>query len=356
MEHLPRSCAAYGKTYNQCKKPNHFKKICKSKIIHAIEEESDSGDDFYIECIENQKKSENSWMENSDLFEGIGELEGYHHIELDKSINPVIHPPRRVPIALQERLKSEIERMDKLGIVEKVEHPTEWVCSIVIVENADDLKTLITNSPVLRYFNSTKPVKLSVDASQNGLGAVLLQKELPVEYASKALTTSQKNWAKIEKELYAIVFRCERFHQYVYGRTIEVETDHKPLEVIFKKPLVNAPSRIQKLILRLQKYDINVVYKPGKLMYISDTLSRAYLNEFDNSCDKDIVAQVHLLVKHVSVSESKMDEFRKETDCDDTLTELKKTVKDGWPENKSEIIDKIKPYWDYREEIHESQG
>ncbi|CAC5390045.1 unnamed protein product [Mytilus coruscus] len=167
-----------------------------------------------------------------------------------------------------------------------------------------DLKTLITNSPVLRYFNSTKPVKLSVD----GLGAVLLQKELPIEYASRALTSSQKNWAQIEKELYAIVFGCERFHHYVYGRTIE-------------------------------KYDINVVYKPEKLMYISDTLSRAYLNEFDNSCDKDINAQVHLLVKHVSVSESKMNKFRGETDCDDTLTELKKTVKDGWPESKCEGAD-----------------
>ncbi|CAC5411697.1 unnamed protein product [Mytilus coruscus] len=65
------------------------------------------------------------------------ESEGYHHIELDKSINPVIHPPRRVPIALQERLKSERERMEKLGIVEKVEHPTEWVSSIVIVEKTD---------------------------------------------------------------------------------------------------------------------------------------------------------------------------------------------------------------------------
>ncbi|CAC5367807.1 unnamed protein product [Mytilus coruscus] len=66
-----------------------------------------------------EKSAESILKENSDLFEGIGELEGYHHIELNKSINPVIHPPRRVPVALQERLKSEIERMEKLGIVEK---------------------------------------------------------------------------------------------------------------------------------------------------------------------------------------------------------------------------------------------
>ncbi|VDI69620.1 Hypothetical predicted protein [Mytilus galloprovincialis] len=570
--------------------------MCKNRRINAIEEESDSEDELYIGCIENQKKSENSWMvnlnlngknqkfkldtgaqanvipykvlklvkgdtkiipsktrlvtysgekmdvlgkcyinvshkdkiermefavvnfnaqcilglsaceklnlinrvmsveksaesilkENSDLFDGIGELEGYHHIELDKSINPVIHPPLivekadgklricldpkdlnraikrehfilprqeeitaklagakyfskldassgfwnikldeessnlcafntpfgrfkflRLPFGIKsasevfhkavckilhglngvesfiddilvwgctkeehdKRLKEVLERIrtanlklrrdkcemgisevtyfghrytreglkiddNKVKAITEMKSPTtkkeleRFLGMVTYIakfvpnfssntavlrdllkkdvpfqwdDNHDktfkDLKTLITNSPVLRYFNDTKPVKLSVDASQNGLGAVLLQKELPIEYASRALTTSQKNWAQIEKELYAIVFGCERFHQYVYGRTIEVETDHKPLEAIFKKPLVNAPPRIQKLMLRLQKYDINVVYKPGKLMYISDTLSRAYLNEFDNSCDKDIDAQVHLLGK-----------------------------------------------------------
>lgn len=103
------------------------------------------------------------------------------------------------------------------------------------------LKKLITNAPVLRYFDSSQPVKLSVDSSQSGLGAVLLQRELPIEYASRALTETQKNWAQIEKELFAIVFGCERFHQYVYGRTVEVESDHKPLESILKKPIVNAP-------------------------------------------------------------------------------------------------------------------
>ena len=68
------------------------------------------------------------------MFEGIGELEGYHHIVIDKSVNPVIHHPRRVPIALRDKLKAEIDRMEKLGIVQKVEQPTEWVNSMVIVE------------------------------------------------------------------------------------------------------------------------------------------------------------------------------------------------------------------------------
>lgn len=695
LEHFPKSCPAFGKLCNQCKKPNHFRKMCKSRRIHTVEEEEEaSPNEFFVGSIEKHPKNEDSWnvkvnlngksvtfkldtgaqanvipykiyksvkglgnlipsntrlvsysgeklrvlgksninvsykgkieklefavvnfnapcilglqaceklnlikrvmsvdssakksllKEYNDVFEGIGELEGYHHIVIDKSVNPVIHPPRRVPIALRDKLKAEIDRMEKLGIVQKVEQPTEWVNSMVIVEKQngklricldpkdlnkaikrehfqlptqeeiamklsgatcfskldasssfwqikldeessdlctfntpfgrykftrlpfgiksasevfhksvckilegldgvesfiDDiliwgctkdqhdqrlkavldrvreanlklnrdkcyigipevtyfghkytsdglqvdenkvkaitemkspqtkkelerflgmvtyiakfvpnfssntsvlrdllkkdvvfqwdenhektfqsLKKLITNAPVLRYFDSSQPVKLSVDSSQSGLGAVLLQKELPIEYASRALTETQKNWAQIEKELFAIVFGCERFHQYVYGRTVEVESDHKPLESILKKPIVNAPPRIQRLMLRLQKYDINVVHKPGKLMYISDTLSRAYLQEVDpENFEAEMNAQVHMLLSTVAVSDVKLEQFRHETEKDESLTELMKTVKSGWPETKSDINDKIKSYWDYRDELHVAEG
>lgn len=74
-----------------------------------------------------------------------------------------------------------------------------------------------------------KPVTLSVDASSEGLGAVLLQEGQPVAYGSRALTDSQKCYVQIEKELLAIVFGCEKFHQYLYGRKVHVESDHKPL-------------------------------------------------------------------------------------------------------------------------------
>ena len=85
------------------------------------------------------------------------------------------------------------------------------------------------------------PTKLSVDASFKGLGAVLLQDGHPVAYASKALTDSQQNYAQIEKEILAVVFGCTRFHEYIYGMpTVEVETDHKPLEAILKRPLHQA--------------------------------------------------------------------------------------------------------------------
>ena len=84
-------------------------------------------------------------------------------------------------------------------------------------------------------------------------------------------------YAQIEKELLAIVFGMEKFEGYTYGRKVLVDTDHKPLESIMKKGLLSAPKRLQCMLLRLQKLDIEVTYKKGTETYIADTLSRAYL-------------------------------------------------------------------------------
>lgn len=137
------------------------------------------------------------------------------------------------------------------------------------------LKTALTQAPVLRYYDHRKPLTLQADSSKDGLGACLLQEGQPLCYASRSLTDTEKRYAQIEKELLAIVFAAKRFHQYVFGRTVTVQSDHKPLEAIVRKPLNKAPARLQGMLLQLQKYDLNITYTPGKHMYIADTLSRA---------------------------------------------------------------------------------
>jgi len=79
----------------------------------------------------------------------------------------------------------------------------------------NEIKKVLASKPVQSYYDVNKPVKLSVGASQSGLGPVLLQDNQPVAYASKSLTDCQKGYAQIEKETLAIVFGCERFHQYL---------------------------------------------------------------------------------------------------------------------------------------------
>ena len=138
---------------------------------------------------------------------------------------------------------------------------TEW-CWLNIRQQAfDRMKKALTSTTVLQYYDVKKPVCVQCDASDGGLGAGLLQDGLPVVYASRALTATERKYAQIEKELFAIVFACEKFDQYVYVREkVHVQSDHKPLEVTFKKPLVTAPKRLQRMLLRLQRYSLDVTY------------------------------------------------------------------------------------------------
>ncbi len=68
-----------------------------------------------------------------DLFEGLGCLPIEHHIELNKTVKPVVHPPRRVPEAIRSRVTKELHRMEEEGVIEKVDQPTDWVNSMVTV-------------------------------------------------------------------------------------------------------------------------------------------------------------------------------------------------------------------------------
>ena len=97
------------------------------------------------------------------------------------------------------------------------------------------------------------------DSSSSTLGAVLMQDGYPIAHASKALTTTEINYAEIKKKCLEIVSSCTKFGQYRYGRTmVTIHIYHKPPETIFKKALLAAPKRLQCMLLKLQKYSIQV--------------------------------------------------------------------------------------------------
>jgi hypothetical protein len=150
-------------------------------------------------------------------------------------------------------------------------------------------KELIASAPCLAYFDSKRPVTLQVDASQHGLGGALLQPSevgtlQPVAFTSCKLRPNEEKWAQIEKECLAIVAACDKWDQWLYGLEITVHTDHQPLETIFRKPLHSAPRRLQKMMLRLQRYKLQVLYKKGFSLKLADTLSRAHLETTNDSC------------------------------------------------------------------------
>ena len=115
------------------------------------------------------------------------------------------------------------------------------------------MKRLLTEAPVLAFYDAKKTVIKECDSSSVGLGAVITQEGRPIAFASHALTATERNYAQIEKECLAIVFATEHFDQYIIGKEkVKVLSDHKPLMTIFKKPILTCPKRLQRMRLRLQ--------------------------------------------------------------------------------------------------------
>ena len=229
----------------------------------------------------------------------------------------------------------------------------EWIWDEPQQSAFERLKQAVSATPVLRYYNLKEDVTIQCDASQRGLGAELLQGGQPVAYASRALTDTEVNYALIEKELLAIVFACERFDTYIYGRDcVRVQTDHKPLESIFRKELCTAPKRLrlQRMLLRLQKYTLDVTYLKGEKMLVADTLSRAYLPEV-NSC---IFARELEEVDHranLPVSDERWQQLTHISADDPVLKQLHTVIQCGWPERKSDVPMCLRPYFDLRDEL-----
>ena len=207
------------------------------------------------------------------------------------------------------------------------------------------------------------------DASEAGLGATLLQNGQPVAFASRALSAAEKHYAQIEKECLAIVFACERFEHYIYGRSqVTVHTDHKPLETIYGKPLLNAPKRLQRMLLRLQKYSLCLQYTKGTAMYIADTLSRAFVpttwKDNDDTIEVFSIQQQKLdqdlsvinFAETVNVTEQRFKQIQVHSYQDEALQTLKSVILTGWPDSKAEVPVIIREYWTIRDELAVQDG
>ena len=104
----------------------------------------------------------------------------------------------------------------------------EWCWLPVHDEAVQSIKSLVCEAPVLKFYDVNREVTIESDESLSGLGASLLQEGQPVAFASRALTPAESRYAQIEKELLSVVFACERFDTYLYGRdVVHVKTDHQ---------------------------------------------------------------------------------------------------------------------------------
>ena len=216
------------------------------------------------------------------------------------------------------------------------------------------VKSLATDTPVLRYYDPTCQLEVQCDASQKGLGAALMQRRQPIAYISRALTPTEQRYAQIEEECLAIVYALERFHQYTFVRNVLVYSDHKPLESILKKPLASAPRRLQGMMMRLQRYDVTVSYERGKNMFLADLLSRAYLPKSPEPEDKEF--EFIKMAICVPISDPRLEEIRQETRADESMQVLTKVILQGWPDDKSSVPPITLPYFNQRDELTVQNG
>ena len=213
---------------------------------------------------------------------------------------------------------------------------------------------MVTEAPVLSYYNPSSPLAIQCDASQKGVGAALLQNGKPVAYASRALSDAETRYAQIEKEMLAIVYAVEKFNQFTFGRHVTVYRDYKPLGAILRKPLACAPRRLQGMIMRLQKYDLEVRYEKGTEIHIADFLSRAYLPSMEHPTGADF--EYVNMASFLPISDQRLQEIRDETERDETLQILKSVILQGWPAERNAAPAQVAPYYSIRDELSVQDG
>ena len=145
-----------------------------------------------------------------------------------------------------------------------------------------DVKKLLTSQPILVHYDPRKQLVLACDASPWGVGEVLSHPQedgttKPIAFHSRTLFAAERNYSQLDKEALASVTGVKKFHNYLFGHTFQIETDHKPLLGLLREnrpiPELTSP-RLVRWAIVLSCYSYQLKYKPGREMGHADSLSR----------------------------------------------------------------------------------
>ena len=222
-----------------------------------------------------------------------------------------------------------------------------WVWTHACKRAFLEAKSKLVSAPVLVHYDPHLPILMVGDASAYGVGAVISHlmpdgTERPVAFASRTLSPAECNYAQGEKEALSLIFGIRKFHQYLYGRTFTLVTDHKPLTTILgpKKgiPALSA-ARMQRWALLLSAYTYDIRFRPTQAHGNADGLSRLPVRE-DQSCTPDNAMVFNIAqLDALPVCSS---ELMAATRTDPQLSKVLQYVRKGWPEK---ISDTLRPFW-----------
>ena len=145
-----------------------------------------------------------------------------------------------------------------------------------------------------------------------------------------------------------MVFACYKFYDYIYGKPVAIETDHQPLVTIHNKSFHTVPARLQRMMLRLQKFNLTFIYKKGKHLHLADTLSRA--PRLNISPQKEEQHEFEVMAVQL-FSPQRLEELRKHTAEDQILQTLSHFIQNGWPRHSCIIPAQVRPFFDFCDEL-----
>ena len=302
----------------------------------------------------------------------LGQLVGKHGIQADPAkVEAVRQMKKPTNVAEIRRFLGMVNQLGKYipNLAEKskplrdlLSDRNAWIWGPAQQAAFEKIKTDLSSTPVLAIYDPSLETCVTADASSYGLGAVLLQKQAdeewkPVAYISRALTPTEQRYAQIEKEALATTWACERLSDYLLGKTFHVETDHKPLvPLLGSKNLDEMPPRIQRLRLRLLKYQFTISHVPGKNLVLADTLSRAPLEaEQSSNMQEEIDLYVDTILAKLPASDKRLQEIRLKQEDDEVCRKLAEYCAEGWPD-RHRLPSAVKPYWPERGEISQVHG
>ena len=216
------------------------------------------------------------------------------------------------------------------------------------------IKETLVSTEVLAHYDPNRHSVVAADASQKGVGAVLLQVDKsgnrrPIAYASRSLTDTEKRYAVIEKEALAATWACEKFSDYITGTTFTLETDHRPLvPLLSSTDLSKLPARILRFRLRMMKYSPEIRYVQGTHQKTADALSRAPTGQPSKEEEikiEEVESFRDSVIRNLPATDQRIEQIRETQKEDAICAQIRSYVQEGWPPIRPNQP-LLKPYFD----------